>query len=97
MQLIYKAVKGLFMHISIIFLNLDIDECQENKITGGHDLCSPGSTCVNRQGDYTCVPPKTRPIAIGKMSKTFIQSHSHLFKAFLIWSQSDFCSSFVGL
>ncbi|KAL0855869.1 hypothetical protein Bca101_061022 [Brassica carinata] len=43
----------------------DIDECQENKITGGHDLCSPGSTCVNRQGDYTCVPPKTRPIAIG--------------------------------
>ncbi|CAF1703113.1 unnamed protein product [Brassica napus] len=43
----------------------DIDECQENKITKGHELCSSGSTCVNHQGYYTCVPPKTRPIAIG--------------------------------
>lgn len=51
------------------FLNSDIDECQENKITKGHELCSPGSTCVNHQGYYTCVPPKTRPIAIGKTWK----------------------------
>lgn len=75
-QLQYGIMR-IFYSFIIIFLNSDIDECQENKITGGHKLCSQGSTCVNHQGDYTCVPPKTRPIAIGIYRGSYFYPNTH--------------------
>ena len=45
----------------------DVNECLEIDSTGKQPVyCGETETCVNKIGDYKCVPDKTVPVLIGK-------------------------------